>query len=130
MVRAHVTTDGWVLIAGAATIVHLVAMRWCMPTPKAKQRVSVAPFVGLVLLVPAAVVRGYSLSHTLYLYSCVLLAFVVMLVPVRKRVMADIVEQQRKPWEKVPFNVVSLYWVAFSFTGCVIATVCLWPVLE
>lgn len=117
------------LVAGAATIVHVVAMRWCMPTPRAKLRVSVAPFAGLVFLVPTAVVRGYSLSHTLYLYSCVLLTFVVMLVPVRNRVMADIVEQQQKPWEKVPFNTVSLYWVTFSATGCIIATILLWPLL-
>ncbi|MCT9104480.1 hypothetical protein ACFWD7_21380 [Streptomyces mirabilis] len=128
MVKAHVTTDGWVLIAGAVTIVYVVAMRWCMPTPEAKQRISVAPFVGLVFLVPTAVVRGYSFSHTLYLYSCVLLMFVIMLVPVRKRVMADIVEQQQKPWAKVPADTVSLYWVAFSATGCAIAMICLWPV--
>lgn len=129
MVKAHVATEGWVLVAGAATVVFVVAMRWCMPTPEAKQRVSVAPFAGLVFLVPAAVARGYSLSHTLYLYSCVLLMFVIMLVPVRNRVMADIVEQQQKPWEKVPFNTVSLYWVTFSATGCIIAMICLWPVL-
>ncbi|MFF0787861.1 hypothetical protein [Streptomyces spiralis] len=130
MVKSHVATDGWVLISCAATLVYVVAMRWCMPTPQAKLRISVAPFVGLVFLVPTAMARGYSLSHTLYLYSCVLLTFVVMLVPVRKRVMADIVEQQQKPWEKVPFNTVSLYWVTFSATGCIIAMIYLWPVLE
>ncbi|MBC2868006.1 hypothetical protein [Streptomyces mexicanus] len=129
MVSDHVTTAGWVLVAAVVTLVHLVAMRWCMPTPGAKLRVSVAPFVGLVFLVPTAVLRGYSLPHTLYLYSCVLLMFVIMLVPVRKRVMADIVEQRQKPWEKVPFNTVSLYWVTFSATGCIIAMIYLWPVL-
>ncbi len=126
----HLTTDDWVLVAGVTTIIFVVAMRWCMPTPKTKRRISLAPLAGCVFLAPAAVVKGYSASYTLYLYSCVLLTFVIMLVPVRKKIAADILEQEQKPWEKVPFNMASFYWIAYSFTGCVIAMLCLWPTVQ
>ncbi|MET7988304.1 MULTISPECIES: hypothetical protein [unclassified Streptomyces] len=126
----HLITGDWVLIAGVTTIIYTVAMRWCMPTPKTKRRISFAPLGGSVFLVPTAVVKGYSASFTLYLYSCVLLTFVIMLVPVRKRVAADILEQEQKPWDKVPFNTASLYWVIFSFTGCIIAMLCIWPAIN
>ncbi|MFF3578424.1 hypothetical protein [Streptomyces mirabilis] len=127
---AHVSKDGWVLIAGVVTIVHVAAMRWCMPTPKTKQRITLAPFVGLILLVPNAMVKGYSFSFTLYLYCCVLLGFIVLLVPVRKKVMADTLEQAQKPWDKVPLNTVTLYWMPISITVCIIGAVLLWPVLK
>ncbi|MFF1601389.1 hypothetical protein ACFVYV_28410 [Streptomyces mirabilis] len=127
---AHVSKDGWVLIAGVVTIVHVAAMRWCMPTPKTKQRITLAPFAGLILLVPNAMVKGYSLSFTLYLYCCVLLGFVVLLVPVRKKVMADTLEQEQKPWDKVPLNTATLYWMPISITVCIIGAVLLWPVLK
>ncbi|MET7893882.1 hypothetical protein ACGFY3_26180 [Streptomyces mirabilis] len=127
---AHVSRDGWVLIAGVVTIVHVAAMRWCMPTPKTKQRITLAPFVGLILLVPNAMVKGYSFSFTLYLYCCVLLGFIVLLVPVRKKIMADTLEQEQKPWDKVPLNTVTLYWMPISITVCIIGAVLLWPVLK
>lgn len=126
----HLTTDNWIVIAGVATIVYLAAMRWCMPTPKAKRYISFAPLAGLVFLVPNAAVKGYSVPFTLYLYSCVLLTFVIMLVPVKKKVAADILEQEQKPWEKVPLNMASLYWIAFSFTGCAIAMIYIWPAID
>jgi hypothetical protein len=126
----HVTTENWVIIAVATTGIFLAAMRWCMPTPKAKLRISFAPLAGGIFLWPIAVLKGYSAPFTLYLYSCVLLAFVIMLVPVRKKLAADILEQEQKPWDKVPLNLSVLYWVAFSFTGCLIAMFCLWPVLR
>lgn len=121
------TTNEWVLVAAVATVVHLVAMRWCMPTPKARRQTSLAPLAGCVFLVPAAAARGYSVSFTLYLYSCGLLMFVIMLAPVGKKVAADILEQERNPLTKVPLNAFSLYWIAISATGCIAAMVSLWP---
>lgn len=127
--HAHLTTDDWWLIAAGVTVVYTAAMYWCMPTPKAKQRMFVAPLVGWVFLLPDAVVKGYSVSHTLYFYSCVLTMFVIMLAPVAKRVAADIAEQEEKPWAKVPLNTFSLYWMAGSATASAVGVVCLWPVL-
>ncbi len=127
--HAHLTTDDWGLIAGAVTVVYMAAMYWCMPTPKAKRRMIIAPLAGWVFLLPNATVKGYSVSHTLYFYSCALMMFVIMLVPVAKRVAADIAEQEAKPWDKVPLNTFSLYWMAGSATGCVVGMVYLWPFL-
>lgn len=126
----HLITGDWVLIAGVTTIIYTVAMRWCMPTPKAKRQISFVPLGGSVLLVSNAAVEGYSASFTLYLYSCLLLAFVVMLVPVGKRVAADTLEQEQKPWDKVPLNTFSLYWFAFSSTGCIVAMLYIWPAIN
>lgn len=126
----HLTTDDWIVIAGVSTVIHMVAMRWCMPTPKAKRQISFVPLGGSVLLVSNAAVEGYSASFTLYLYSCLLLAFVVMLVPVGKRVAADTLEQEQKPWDKVPLNTFSLYWFAFSSTGCIVAMLYIWPAIN
>ncbi|MFF8590515.1 hypothetical protein ACF061_03570 [Streptomyces sp. NPDC015220] len=117
----HPTTDDWVLIAAGVTVVYLVATRWCMPTPEAKRRISFAPPAGCVFLVPTAVVKGYSVSFTLFLYSCVLLTIVIILVPVRKRVAADILEQERNPWVKVHVNTATLWWIGLSFVGCTAA---------
>ncbi|MFH9086960.1 hypothetical protein [Streptomyces sp. NPDC017673] len=127
--HAHLTTGDWWLIAVGVTVVYLAAMYWCMPTPKAKRRMLVAPLAGWVFLLPNAVVKGYSVSHTLYFYSCALVMFVVMLVPVARRVASDIAEQEEKPWAKVPLNTFSLYWMAGSATGCIAGVVYLWPLL-
>ncbi|MCX5096625.1 hypothetical protein OOK36_49530 [Streptomyces sp. NBC_00365] len=126
----HLSTDDWVAIAGVSTIINMVALRWCMPTPKAKRQISFLPLGGSVLLVSSAVAEGYSASFTLYLYSCILLTFVVILAPVGKRVAADILEQEQKPWDKVPLNTFSLYWVAFSSTGCIVAMLYIWPAIN
>ncbi|MFJ3821759.1 hypothetical protein [Streptomyces nodosus] len=122
----HVTTNEWVLVAAVSTVIYLVATRWCMPTPKAKRSMSLAPPAGCLFLVPSAAAKGYSVSLTLYLYSCVLLTLVVMLVPVRKKVAADILEQEQKPWVKVPLNTFTWYWIPLSLTGCLAAMVYLW----
>ncbi|WAP55731.1 hypothetical protein [Streptomyces sp. S465] len=124
---SRLTTDGWVFVAAVTTVIYMVAMRWCMPTPKAQRRTFLAPLAGCVFLVPSAAVKGYSVSFTLYLYSCGLLMMVIMLAPVRKRVAADIAEQEQKPWTKVPLNTFSLYWLTASATGCIAAMVLLWP---
>ncbi|WP_234436146.1 hypothetical protein [Streptomyces sp. NRRL S-813] len=129
IMHAHLTTDEWGLIAGAVTVVYMAAMYWCMPTPKAKRRMFIAPLAGWVFLLPNATIKGYSVSHTLYFYSCGLMMFVIMLMPVAKRVAADIAEQEEKPWDKVPLNTFSLYWMAGSATGCVVGVVYLWPFL-
>jgi hypothetical protein len=126
----RLTTGDWILIAAVVTVIYVAVMRWCMPTPKAKRRVSLAPLAGWVFLLPNAAVKGYSVSHTLYFYSCALLMFVIMLGPVGKRVAADILEQEQKPWTKVPPNTVSLYWMGFSAVGCIVGVVCLWPLLS
>ncbi|TWV46120.1 hypothetical protein FRZ03_15580 [Streptomyces misionensis] len=101
-----------------------------MPTSKSKRRTLAAPLVGWVFLLPNATVKGYSVSHTLYFYSCALVMFIIMLAPVRKRVAADIAEQEEKPWDKVPLNTFSLYWLAGTFTVCTAGMACLWPFLQ
>lgn len=126
----HLTTADWVVIAGVSTIIFMVAMRWCMPTPKSKRQISFVPLGGSAFLLSRAVVEEYSASFTLYLYSCILLTFVIMLAPIGKRVAADTLEQEQKPWDKVPLNTFSLYWFAFSSTGCIIAMVYIWPAIN
>ncbi|MDR2987998.1 MAG: hypothetical protein LBV34_24490 [Nocardiopsaceae bacterium] len=126
----HLTTDVWVLIATASTVINIVAMRWCMPTPKAKRQISFAPLAGCIFLVPVAATKGYSLSHSLYMYSFGLLMFVIMLAPVRKKVAADILEQEKNPWIKVSPNIAALWWIGLSFTACTAAMIYLWPFIE
>ncbi|MEU9478068.1 hypothetical protein [Streptomyces sp. NPDC048191] len=127
---AHLTTDDWGLIAAGVTVVYMAAMYWCMPTPKAKRRMVVAPLAGWIFLLPDAAIKGYSASHTLYFYSCTLVMFLIMLVPVAKRVASDIAEQEEKPWAKVPLNTFSLYWILGSATGCIAGVAYLWPFVE
>ncbi|GAA5069743.1 hypothetical protein [Streptomyces similanensis] len=126
----HSTTGDWTLIATGTTIVYLVAMRWCMPTPKAKRRMSFAPLAGCVFLVPTAAAKGYSVPFTLYLYSCVLLTIVIILAPVRKRVSADILEQEQNPWIKVQASSAVLWWIGLSFAGCTAAMLYFRPFIE
>ncbi|GAB7106977.1 membrane protein [Streptomyces phaeofaciens JCM 4814] len=126
---AHLTTEGWWSIAAGVTVVYMGAMHWCMPTPKARRSMFVAPLAGWIFLLPNAAIKGYSVSHTLFIYSGVLVMFIVMLVPVAKKVAADIAEQEQKPWDKVPLNAFSLYWMVGSATGCVAAVAYLWPFL-
>ncbi|MFE9453874.1 hypothetical protein [Streptomyces sp. NPDC006739] len=123
---AHPTTADWWLIAAGVTVVYLAVMHRCMPTPKARLRMVTAPLAGWVFLLPNAVTKGYSVSHTLYFYSCALLMLVIMLAPVAKRVAADIAEQEEKPWDRVPLNSVSLYWMCGSAAACTVGVVCLW----
>lgn len=127
---AHPTTDDWLLIAVGVTVVYMAAMYWCMPTPKARRRMFVAPLVGWIFLLPNAAIKGYSVSHTLYFYSCALVMFVIMLAPVAKKVAANIAEQEEKPWDKVPLNSFSLYWMVGSATGCGAGMAYLWPLLS
>jgi hypothetical protein len=127
---AQLTTGDWSLIAAGVTVVYMASMYRVMPTPKAKRRMMVAPLAGWIFLLPNAAIKGYSVPHTLYFYSCALLMFVIMLVPVAKRVASDIAEQEAKPWDKVPLNTFSLYWMAGSATGCVVGVVYLWPFLS
>lgn len=112
------------------TAVFVVTLRWCMPTPKAKRQISFAPLAGSMFLVPTAAVKGYSASFTLYIYSCGLLMFIVMLAPVRKKVAADILEQERNPWIKVAPNMASMWWFGLSATGCIAAMLYVWPVIK
>ncbi|MFJ7967750.1 hypothetical protein [Streptomyces sp. NPDC096324] len=126
---AHLSTDDWWLVAAGVTVAYTVAMYWCMPTPRAKRRVLAAPLVGWMYLVPNAVLEGYSVSQTLYFYSCALAMFIVMVVPVASRVASDIAEQERKPWDKVPLNTFALYWTVCSATVCIAGAVFFWPFL-
>jgi hypothetical protein len=126
----HLTTEEWVLIAAVSTVINIVVMRWCIPTPKAKRQISLAPLASCVFLVPTAAAKSYSLSFTLYIYSSGLLMFVIMLMPIRKRVAADITEQEQKPWDKVPLNTFSLYWIAVSITVCAGGMAYLWPFIK
>jgi hypothetical protein len=126
---AHLTTGDWSLTAAGVTVAYMSSMYWCMPTPKAKRRMVVAPLAGWIFLLPNATIKGYSVSHALYIYSCTLVMFIIMLVPVAKRVASDIAEQEEKPWDKVPLNTFSLYWMLGSATGCIAGGVYLWPFL-
>ncbi|CAL9472433.1 hypothetical protein [Streptomyces sp. enrichment culture] len=104
----------WILVALAVTPLHIALMRWSMPTPKGKRSVSFIPVVLGPVLVLYALVKGYSLSVTLYLYASVLLVFVVMIVPVRKWVAADIARQEQNPDVKVRLHGPSTAWIVFS----------------
>ncbi|MFD4613561.1 hypothetical protein ACFWOT_36985 [Streptomyces sp. NPDC058440] len=126
----HPTAGDWGLIAAVTTIVYIAAVRWCMPTPKTKRRMSFAPLAGCVYLVPAAAIKDYSVSLTLYLYSSVLLTFVIMMVPARKRIAADILEQEQNPGIKVQVNTATLWWLGLSLTGCIAAMVYFRPFIE
>ncbi|MFC7818270.1 hypothetical protein ACFUTR_26985 [Streptomyces sp. NPDC057367] len=127
---ADLTTAQWLLVSAGATVVYMATMAWIMPTPKARLRTVLAPFAGWVFLIPNAAVKGYSVDHTLYIYSGVLLMFVIMFAPVAKRVAADIAEQEEKPWDKVPLNSFSLYWMLGSATVCIGVGAYLWRIIE
>ncbi|MCX5399099.1 hypothetical protein [Streptomyces sp. NBC_00102] len=124
---SHLTTGAWWTIATFVTVVYLAAMHWTMPTPKARRRMFLAPAAGWIFLLPQAVIKGYSVPETLYVYSTVLVTFVVALTPVAKRVGADIAEQERNPWRKVPLNTFSLYWCLGALAVCGTAAICFWP---
>ncbi|MGZ0200523.1 hypothetical protein ACNFR7_10095 [Streptomyces sp. RM1] len=126
----HPTTGDWVVVAVASTVTYTVAARWCMPTAKAKRRVSFAPLAGWVFLVPSATAKGYSIPYILYLFSCTLLMMAAMLVPIRKRVAAAIMEQEQNSRMKVQLNAVSVWWIVFSFAGCAAAMVRCWPLVH
>ncbi|MFE2580088.1 hypothetical protein [Streptomyces sp. NPDC059378] len=123
------TADDWWIIAAGVTVVYMAAMYRCMPTQKAKRRMFVAPLVGWIYLLPSATIKGYSVSHALYIYSGVLAMFIAMFVPVAKRVAADIAEQEEKPWAKVPVDSFALYWMIGVATVCVAGMAYLWPFL-
>ncbi|MFD8541399.1 hypothetical protein [Streptomyces rubrogriseus] len=116
---ADITTAQWFLVSAGVTVIYMAAMAWVMPTPRARLRMVLVAPAGWVFLLPSAVVKSYSVAHTLYIYCGALLMFVVMFVPVAKRVAADIAEQEEKPWDKVPINMPSLYWMFGSATVCI-----------
>ncbi|WP_143064555.1 hypothetical protein [Streptomyces colonosanans] len=91
-------------------------MRWVMPTPKAKKSVSFGPLAGGMTLIMYAVVKSYSLSVTLYVYTSGLLMFLIMFVPVKKWVAADILKQEQNPGIKVKPHTASLVWFILSGT--------------
>ena len=119
-------TAVWILVALAVTPLHVALMRWSMPTPKGKKSVSFIPFVLGPVLVLYALVKGYSLSVTLYLYASVLLIFVVMIVPVRKWVAADILRQEQNPDVKVKPHGPSTAWIMFSMIVSMAVVVGVW----
>ncbi|WP_328719930.1 hypothetical protein OHT52_10840 [Streptomyces sp. NBC_00247] len=124
---SQLATSAWWLISVGVTVVYLATMLRVMPTPKSRRSMALAPVAGWAFLVPNAVVKGYPVAFTLYLYCAVLVTFVVMLAPVAKRVGADIAEQERAPWRKVPLNTFSLYWILGSAGVCMVAAIVLWP---
>ncbi|CAL9521171.1 hypothetical protein OIE78_14810 [Streptomyces cellulosae] len=119
-------TAVWILVALAVTPLHVALMRWSMPTPKGKKSVSFIPVVLGPVLVLYALVKGYSLSVTLYLYASVLLIFVVMIVPVRKWVAADILRQEQNPDVKVKPHGPSTAWIMFSMIVSMAVVVGVW----
>ncbi|MFD5649811.1 hypothetical protein [Streptomyces sp. NPDC127039] len=127
---ADITTAQWFLVSAGVTVVYMAAMAWVMPTPKARLRMVLVPLAGWVFLLPNAAVKGYSIAHTLYIYCGALLTFVVMFVPVANKVAADIAEQEEKPWDKVPVNMPSLYWMFGSATACIGVGAYFWQFID
>lgn len=107
-------TYAWIVVALAVTPLHIALMRWSMPTPKGKKSVSFIPLVLGPVLVLYALAEDYSLSVTLYLYTSILLVFLVTIVPVRKWVAADILRQEQNPDIKVKPHGPSTAWIILS----------------
>ncbi|MGC9441727.1 hypothetical protein [Streptomyces sp. WG5] len=127
---ADLTTSQWILVSVSVTAVYIAAMAWIMPTPKARLRMFLIPLTGWAFLLPNALMEGYSIALTSYVYSSVLLVLVIMLGPVAKKVGADIAEQEEKPWDKVPLNTFSLYWIMGSCTVCIGVGAYLWRFID
>lgn len=113
----------WAALAAAVTPVHIAVMRWCMPTPRTKLNMSFGPLVSGIVLLMSALVKGYSPALTLFLYSGILITFIIMLAPVRKRISAGILEQEKNPLEKVSPDMGALWWCCLSGMACVIALI-------
>ncbi|MEU3899476.1 hypothetical protein [Streptomyces sp. NPDC045251] len=116
----------WVAVAAAVTPLHIALMRWAMPTPKGKKSVSFIPLVLGPVMLLYALVRSYSLSVTLYFYTAILLIFLVMIVPVRKWVSADILKQEQNPDAQVKLHTPSFIWIIFSMFCTVGLVVGVW----
>ncbi|MDH2389020.1 MULTISPECIES: hypothetical protein [Streptomyces] len=119
-------TLAWVAIAVAVTPAHIALMRWSMPTPKAKQSVSFVPLPVAVSALAFAAAKGYMVAEILYLYSAVLVMFVVMIAPVRKWVGADIAKQEDNPDIKVKAHAPSLWWIFGSGFVMLITVMAVW----
>jgi hypothetical protein len=119
-------TLAWAAIAVAVTPVHIALMRWSMPTPRGKTSVSFIPLVLGSTLLLFALAKSYSLAVTLYLYAAILLTFLVMIVPVRKWVAADILKQEQNPDIKVKVHTPSLVWITFSMFVMIAVVVGVW----
>ncbi|MFF4471722.1 hypothetical protein ACFYZ3_19385 [Streptomyces sp. NPDC001599] len=63
---------------------------------------------------------GATVVCTAALYRC---------MPTARKVGADIREQEEKPWDKVPLNTFSLYWMIGSGTACTGAAAYFWEYL-
>ncbi|MEV6673561.1 hypothetical protein [Streptomyces sp. NPDC051162] len=122
----HLSTYAWALIAAVITPIHFSVMRWCMPTAKSKRSISFMPLVGGLFLWASAAVKGFTAAETLFLYSSVLAIFVIAFAPVRKRIAADILEQEQNPGIKVQPNVFALWWIAMSMTIATLAVIAAW----
>ncbi|MFF0090741.1 hypothetical protein [Streptomyces canus] len=122
----HLPAYAWILIAAVVTPAHIALMRWAMPTPKGKRSVTFIPLVLGAVLLMYAVVKSYSFSVTLYLYSSVLIMFLAMILPVRKRVASEILEQEENPDIKVKVDTLSLVWITFSLFVTMGIVVAVW----
>ena len=122
----HLSTYAWTLIAVVVTPIHFSVMRLCMPTAKSKKSVSFMPLVGGLFLWASAVVKGFTAAETLFLYSSILLIFVIAFAPVRKRIAADILEQEQNPGIKVQPNMLAMWWIAMSIGITMLAVIAVW----
>ncbi|MFJ9006503.1 hypothetical protein [Streptomyces canus] len=122
----HLPMYAWALVSAAVTPAHIALMRWSMPTRKGKRSVSFIPLALGATLLMYALAKSYSFSVTLYLYSSILMMFVIMIVPVRKRVAAEILEQEEHPDIKVKVDALSLVWITFSLFVTMGAVVAVW----
>ncbi|MFF4603559.1 hypothetical protein ACFY12_12565 [Streptomyces sp. NPDC001339] len=119
-------TAAWAATAAAVTPAHIALMRWSMPTPKAKRSVSFVPLPVAITALAYAAAKSYLLAEILYLYSAVLLMFVVMIAPVKKWIGADIAKQEAHPDIKVKAHGPSLAWVFGSGLVMLVAIVAVW----
>ncbi|MET8895092.1 hypothetical protein [Streptomyces albogriseolus] len=116
----------WILVALAVTPLHTVLMRRSMPTPKGKRSVSFIPLVLGPSLLLSALGEKWSLPEALYFYTASLLMLLVMIVPVSKRVAADILRQEQHPEVQVKLHTPSAVWIFCSMIVSLAVVVGVW----
>ncbi|WP_431990371.1 hypothetical protein [Streptomyces albogriseolus] len=119
-------TSVWILVALAVTPLHIALMRRSMPTPKGKRSVSFIPLVLGPILLLSALGEKWSLPEALYFYTASLLMLLVIVVPVSKRVAADILRQEQHPEIQVKLHTPSAVWISCSLIVSLAVVVGVW----
>ncbi|MFI6939601.1 hypothetical protein ACIBI4_10030 [Streptomyces sp. NPDC050418] len=120
------STAAWCAVAAVITPVFIVLMRWTMPTAGGKRSVSLIPPAAGAGLAAMGLVGKDPLPVILYLYSALLLIFLIGFVPVRKWVYADTLRQAKNPDVKVQMHTPSLLWMVFSMLVAAVAAASVW----